>query len=77
MVAAGGVEPLNLPACVLWGPKDTVAVLPIGERLARTIPGARLELLEGLGHFPMLEDPRRTGAALAGWLDQFRLDQFK
>lgn len=61
---------LDLPAHVLWGPEDTVAVLPIGERLVRTIPGARFERLEGLGHYPMLEDPIATGRAIGAWLDE-------
>ncbi|MEU9321653.1 alpha/beta fold hydrolase [Streptomyces sp. NPDC048295] len=30
----------------------------------RAVPGAEVELLPGLGHSPLLEDPRRTAAAL-------------
>jgi pimeloyl-ACP methyl ester carboxylesterase len=60
---------LDVPARVLWGPLDGVAVMPIGDRLARTIPGASLVRLEGLGHYPMLEDPVATGRALGEWLD--------
>ncbi len=60
---------VDLPTRVLWGPLDGVAVMPIGERLARTIPGAELVRLEGLGHYPMLEDPGATGRAMSEWLD--------
>lgn len=54
------IEPLrrlDLPVLVAWGPRDPVAVMAIGERLAREIPGARLVRLEGIGHFPPLEAP--------------------
>ncbi len=61
---------LDLPVRILWGPLDTVAVMPIAERLAATIPGARLSKLESLGHYPMLEDPQVTGAAMTAWLDE-------
>lgn len=59
---------LDLPAHVLWGRRDPVAVAAIAERLAEEIPGARLGWLPGLGHYPMLEDPRAfSRAALEFW----------
>jgi pimeloyl-ACP methyl ester carboxylesterase len=67
------IEPLrrlsDIPAHVLWGPEDPVAVFAIAERLGSEIPGARLQRLEGLGHYPQLEDPEATGAAIRRFLD--------
>ncbi len=60
----GALTRVDFPCLVLWGPEDKVAVMSIGERLAGEIPGARLERLEGLGHYPQLEDPERTAQAL-------------
>jgi pimeloyl-ACP methyl ester carboxylesterase len=68
----GALTRVDLPALVLWGPKDPVAVIGIAERLAQEIPGARLTRLDGLGHYPQLEDPESTSAALLGFIDEPR-----
>ena len=60
----GALERWDRPCLVLWGPRDPVAVLAIAERLAAETPAARLELLDGLGHYPQLEDPEATGSAI-------------
>lgn len=44
---------------IVRGEKDPVAVLPIAERLAREIPGAKLVTWPDLGHYPQVEDPER------------------
>src|SRR5205085_11567252 len=64
----GALTRLDIPALILWGTKDPVAVRAIAERLAGEIPGARLEWLEGLGHYPQLEDPTAVAAALRQFL---------
>ena len=66
----GAFPKTDLPARVVWGPLDTVAVMSIGDRLARTLPRADLVRLEGLGHYPMLEDPARVTSVLGTWLDE-------
>lgn len=58
----------GVPSLVLWGALDPVAVLPIGERLAKIIPGARLRVLGALGHYPQLEDPGAFAAELLAFL---------
>ncbi|HBK56215.1 MAG TPA: hypothetical protein DDZ76_08035 [Xanthomonadales bacterium] len=65
----GALRRLDIPTRILWGPDDPVAVAEIARRLAADIPGARLEWLPGLGHYPQLEDPAATGAALRAFLD--------
>lgn len=66
----GALERLDLPVLVLWGPEDPVAVPGIARALAGEIPGASLCWLGGLGHYPQLEDPEATGAALRDFLDR-------
>lgn len=60
----GPLARLDLPARVIWGRRDPVAVPAIGQRLADTIPAAGLDWLDDLGHFPMLEDPKAVVAAI-------------
>jgi pimeloyl-ACP methyl ester carboxylesterase len=66
----GALTRLELPTLVLWGPNDSVAVLAIAERLAQEIRSARFETLDGLGHYPQLEDPNRTAASLLAFLNE-------
>jgi pimeloyl-ACP methyl ester carboxylesterase len=42
---------------------------PYLEMLRATIPSVRIEIIEGTGHFPQLEEPARTNALLDSFLD--------
>lgn len=64
----GALGKLDIPAHVLWGKRDPVAVPAIAEALADTIPNVRLTWLDELGHYPMLENPTRWAeSALTFW----------
>jgi pimeloyl-ACP methyl ester carboxylesterase len=65
----GHLRELDLRTLILWGVHDPVAVIGIGERLAREIPGARLERLEDVGHFTPLEAPDLVSAHLERFFD--------
>lgn len=54
---------IRVPTLVVWGDRDTLFPLSHGEHLARTIPGAKLAVLEGVGHCPHLENPKRLAEA--------------
>jgi pimeloyl-ACP methyl ester carboxylesterase len=56
----GALSRFDRPTLVAWGRKDPVAVFPIAERLARTVPGAKLVSFDDLGHYPQIEDPARV-----------------
>ena len=64
----GALRRLDLPALVLWARRDPVAVPAIAEGLAERIPGARLEWLDELGHYPMLADPEAWTEPLLDFL---------
>ena len=48
---------LRLPVLILWGARDRWILPKYGQRFRDAIPGAKLVVLEGLGHVPMEEDP--------------------
>ena len=56
-----------LPTLVIHGAQDTVVRPESGARIARMIPGARLETVADAGHCVFLETPDRFNALLAGF----------
>lgn len=48
---------LDRPALVLWGAGDVYLPWRFAEIQRQAFPAARVELLEGLGHWPFHEDP--------------------
>ncbi len=59
---------LNMPTCVMWGSDDTV--LPVGqvEVARRVIPGVRIDVVPGAGHFPHEEFPDRFVSVLTDFV---------
>jgi pimeloyl-ACP methyl ester carboxylesterase len=49
---------IGTPTLVVWGRRDAETPLWMGERMASSIPGAKLVVLEGAGHFCFLDSPR-------------------
>jgi pimeloyl-ACP methyl ester carboxylesterase len=47
------------PTLLIWGSEDKVAPLRTGQMAAATIPNARLAIIRGVGHTPMLQAPER------------------
>ncbi len=59
---------IRAPTLVIHGERDRVLPASTGRALAAGIPGARLELLRGVGHVPSFEAPRHVARALeAHW----------
>jgi pimeloyl-ACP methyl ester carboxylesterase len=50
----GGVA---TPTLIVWGRDDRIVPLECGERYAKTLPHARLEIVDGAGHFLDMERP--------------------
>jgi pimeloyl-ACP methyl ester carboxylesterase len=56
---------LGIPALVIWGEQDSVTPLALGQRLAREIPGARLEVVPSAGHLLLDDAPEAVARLLA------------
>jgi pimeloyl-ACP methyl ester carboxylesterase len=46
-----------VPTMIVWGRKDPIIPVAHGEQAHAETPGSRLEILEGVGHFPQLHRP--------------------
>jgi len=53
----------RVPIRVVWGDRAPIAVLEIGRKLAE-MSGGPLTVLDGVGHYPQMEDPARWAAAV-------------
>jgi pimeloyl-ACP methyl ester carboxylesterase len=65
----GAIESHASPLTIVWGELDPVAVHPMAEKLRAATPGSRLVTLDGVGHYPMLEEPDRFATAVLEGLD--------
>jgi pimeloyl-ACP methyl ester carboxylesterase len=45
---------------VIWGRHDPYVPVALAERQREAFPGARVEILDGSGHWPFMDDPERT-----------------
>ena len=57
-----------LPSLLIWGASDPVIPAEHGRAAHEVMPGSRLELLDGVGHFPQLEQPYRFAELLAEFI---------
>ena len=55
----GAIEDHPSPLRIVWGADDPIAVVAMVDRLGRARPDAGVEVLDGVGHFPMIEAPDR------------------
>jgi len=63
------VRAIAAPTLIIWGTEDMIAPLRTGQALASAIPGARLTVIEGAGHAPMLQFPDRFNPLVLDEID--------
>ncbi|HVL06437.1 MAG TPA: alpha/beta hydrolase [Acidimicrobiales bacterium] len=59
---------LDKPALVIWGRGDAYLPEELAERQRTAFPSARIEMLDGGGHWPMVADPDRVAALIADFV---------
>ena len=63
----GAIEAHPSPLSVVWGDADPIAVVAMVEQLRAARPDVQVTILEGVGHYPMLEASEAfADAVLAG-----------
>jgi pimeloyl-ACP methyl ester carboxylesterase len=65
---ADALRALDRPALVVWGTQDAYLPREQAERQRQSFPSARVELLEGHGHWVFLEDPERVASLVVPFL---------
>ncbi len=68
----------EMPTLIVWGEDDPLIPARHGHEAHEIIPGSRLEIFRGAGHFPYRDDPRRFAATLLDFLrttESMRVDE--
>jgi pimeloyl-ACP methyl ester carboxylesterase len=58
----------GVPVLIIWGERDPIIPVRHGEEACQGMPGSRLEIFDGAGHMPQLEEPGRFAAVLSRFL---------
>lgn len=66
--AATRLTEISVPTLIVVGDREMPALAEKGEYVARTIPGARLAVVPGAGHFVNIEQPEAYTRILLEWL---------
>ena len=58
----------EVPTLIIWGDRDNIIPVAQGRATHKAIPGSRLEIFEGTGHFPHCDQPDRFCEVLAEFM---------
>ncbi|MEZ5372150.1 MAG: alpha/beta hydrolase [Microthrixaceae bacterium] len=59
----------DIPSLIIWGDEDPIIPIDHAHAAQEAITGSRLEIMEGCGHFPYAEQPRRFARLLLDFID--------
>jgi pimeloyl-ACP methyl ester carboxylesterase len=57
-----------LPTLIMWGENDKIIPVSHAHATHNAIPGSRLEVFEGAGHYPQCEQPQQFAEVLTGFM---------
>jgi pimeloyl-ACP methyl ester carboxylesterase len=58
----------EVPVLFVWGERDRLIPLRHGQAAHALVPGSRLEVVRGAGHFPFNDDPGRFAAVVSDFV---------
>ncbi len=58
----------SVPTLIVWGESDPIIPVDHGRAAHEAMPGSRLEILQGVGHFPQVERPHEFATLLADFI---------
>ncbi|MEM9916710.1 MAG: alpha/beta hydrolase [Bacteroidota bacterium] len=64
----GSLYACDLPIHILWATEDPVAVVAMAHELHKNIDGSSCQLLEGVGHYPMIEAPQQWAGGVLDFI---------
>jgi hypothetical protein len=59
----------SVPVQLIWGTRDSVIPVEHGRMAHSAMPGSRLEVFNGSGHFPFHDDPDRFVEVVERFID--------
>jgi pimeloyl-ACP methyl ester carboxylesterase len=59
---------VEIPTLIVWGTRDRMIPTWHAATAQQSFPGSRVELFEGAGHFPHLDEPERFAHLLGGFI---------
>jgi pimeloyl-ACP methyl ester carboxylesterase len=59
----------HIPFLLLWGERDSIIPVAHGRATHEQVPGSRLEVFAGSGHFPQLDEPERFIEVLVDFME--------
>ena len=67
-IATAKIKDLKMPTLIIWGDKDLLIPLEVGEKFHADLPNDTLVVFKNLGHTPMEEDAGKTVAVVKDFL---------
>lgn len=65
------LKSVKAPALIIWGDKDVLFPVEVGEILRRELPKSKLAIYKGVGHCPQHEYPKRVANEIKNFWSEF------
>ncbi|MFZ6686729.1 alpha/beta fold hydrolase [Undibacterium sp. SXout11W] len=70
---SGHLDSIKVPALIIWGDQDQILNVADADYLNRHLTGSHKIILPGIGHVPIMEDPRQTALHAKYFLEHLAL----